>query len=94
MRTKEDFKLISFPEAAKKKARKEKWQNVVNWFKSIFKRKRGFEKYRIVAWGNYVDTRSGWVEVQNLKTGKVQHKRLSVCEIDYETVKIFVGRMK
>lgn len=94
MRRKEDFKLLSFPEAAKKKARKERLQAAVNWFKSIFIRKRGFEKYRIVAWGNYTDTLSGWVEVQNLKTGKVQHIRMTTCETDYETVKIFVGRMK
>lgn len=94
MRMKEDFKLLSFPEAAKKKARKEKWETVVNWFKSIFKRKSGFEKYRVVAWGNYSDTNKGWIEVQNLLSGKTNHIALNIYNIDTETVKIFVGRMK
>lgn len=93
MRTKEDFKLLSFPEGAKKKARKEKWQSVVNWFKSIFKRKRGFEKYRISRWGSYEDTGRTWVEVQNLKTGKIKNHIIGFS-CSYETVKLFVGRMK
>lgn len=94
MAEKSNLKVISFPDFKKKVESKKKREEIWNKIKSFFKIKRGFEKYRIVRWGNYTDTNGGWVEVQNLTTGKLQHIQLGVLDVSWETVELFVSKLK
>lgn len=66
---KPEFKLLQFKPAQKKKAREQFISSLMSYFKDLFKRDKGYTKYRFVSWIFYTNIGKTAVTYQNIKTG-------------------------
>lgn len=94
--SKPELKVLSFPEFQKKAARKARWKQLVDFVKAVFRRKVGFEKYKLLKWGHYTNNGRTYVIVQNLATGKTSEHEVGGhgSNLDYDAVKYFVSKLK
>ena len=73
------------------------FKNIVTSIKNIFSKlrpKRGYEKYRMIRWGNYTNTDTAFVTYQNLKTGEIYEHSFNIKQLEFDEVNYWLSKKK